>query len=387
MREHLTPRRRAVCVWLIATTVLGATCSSVFAAETVDIRVGVLAYEDFADELPRYEAMFAKLARASSAALSFRLAVGTYGDLTYWLDRGHVDLAIVSPGVLAEGFAWDGQTLGTCRYGYVATLTVPAARSTFASPERRRAGAHERYHAICLVNKKSSIQSVDDLQQGVNKGRVRILMPDPLSISGRVAPLVAMKQSGVNIATPVHYTQSHSNSVRMLLAGESGHEQVAFVWDGVPIDDTSAGQLRQIAFAELEKLSIPSDVVVAREGFPLTKELQTLVASQTDSDFRVLADWRERYGAVRQWLADTGLPAHGGMAQQVTLGQLAGMLMHDARSQPAPPRIALVLSGGGAKCAYQVGAIAAIEEELAALRDKHPDLPIDIRRRNFRRCD
>jgi predicted acylesterase/phospholipase RssA len=54
------------------------------------------------------------------------------------------------------------------------------------------------------------------------------------------------------------------------------------------------------------------------------------------------------------------------------------MLLHYARSQSNPPRLALVLSGGGAKCSYQVGAVAAIEQKLATLRDENPDVPLDI---------
>lgn len=99
---------------LMATVVLVVIYSPVLAAEPVEVRVGLLAYEDFVDDLPRYEAMFGKIAHASATPLHFRFAVGTYGDVAYWLDRGDVDLAVVSPGVFADAFAWDGKNSARC---------------------------------------------------------------------------------------------------------------------------------------------------------------------------------------------------------------------------------------------------------------------------------
>ena len=66
------------------------------------------------------------------------------------------------------------------------------------------------------------------------------------------------------------------------------------------------------------------------------------------------------------------------LGQQVTFDEIGRMLLHYARSQGRSPRLALVLSGGGAKCSYQVGAVAAIEEKLAALHGANPDYPLDI---------
>ena len=54
------------------------------------------------------------------------------------------------------------------------------------------------------------------------------------------------------------------------------------------------------------------------------------------------------------------------------------MLLHAARTRAQPPRIALVLSGGGAKCAYQIGVVSALEEELARLKEANPQTPLDI---------
>ena len=65
-------------------------------------------------------------------------------------------------------------------------------------------------------------------------------------------------------------------------------------------------------------------------------------------------------------------------AQSVSLQEIGRILLHYARSQPQPPRLALVLSGGGAKCSYQVGAVAALEQELATLRRENHEEKLDI---------
>ncbi len=67
---------------------------------SIDIRVGVVAYEDFHNELEHFEELFAELSR-QEPSLRFRLAVGSYGDVTHWLDEQQVDLAILTPGLFA----------------------------------------------------------------------------------------------------------------------------------------------------------------------------------------------------------------------------------------------------------------------------------------------
>ena len=68
----------------------------------------------------------------------------------------------------------------------------------------------------------------------------------------------------------------------------------------------------------------------------------------------------------------------------VTLNQAAERLVGDiaaARAAGATvPRIAVVFSGGGAKCSYQVGAIRAVEEKLSEIRKKlnAPNIDIDL---------
>ncbi len=66
--------------------------------------------------------------------------------------------------------------------------------------------------------------------------------------------------------------------------------------------------------------------------------------------------WRDGEAAVRAWLATAGAPPPDRL-MRLDLEELGDLLIHYARSQPDPLRLAVVFSGGGAKCSYQAGAI------------------------------
>jgi predicted acylesterase/phospholipase RssA len=88
-------------------------------------------------------------------------------------------------------------------------------------------------------------------------------------------------------------------------------------------------------------------------------------------------NWRAGAVAAQTWLAVAGTPAPDQL-MRLDLDEVAALLFHDARSQPAPLRLAIVFSGGGAKCSYQIGAIRAIEEKLAQLREETGDPSLDV---------
>src|SRR5262249_55553758 len=139
--------------------------------------------------------------------------------------------------------------------------------------------------------------------------------------------------------------------------------------------------VRALPIDELDGLEMPSDAVVARPGFGeadlITQLLLAHTAEDGAHDFLRPEDWRKHYESVRRW--SVGLPIKStGDRQQITLDEIGRLLVQHARSQRAPPRLAVVLSGGGAKCAYQVGAVQALEEKLAELRQENPDEALDI---------
>ena len=80
------------------------------------VRVAIVGYEDFHGEFEHFEQLFAELSR-QEPALSFQLAVGSYGDVSHWIDRQLIDVAVLTPGVFADLLPSDRQQEhGTCRY-------------------------------------------------------------------------------------------------------------------------------------------------------------------------------------------------------------------------------------------------------------------------------
>lgn len=68
----------------------------------------------------------------------------------------------------------------------------------------------------------------------------------------------------------------------------------------------------------------------------------------------------------------------GRLSQALSLDLVGSMLVQHRCVEDRPLRLAVVFSGGGAKCSYQAGAIRALEEKLAALRTEYNDPAFDI---------
>ncbi len=350
--------------------------------QPTEVPVAIVAYEDFHGEFEQFEHLFVELER-QDPSLRFRIAVGSYGDVLHWIDRQLVDVAVLTPGVFADLLPRaDQDELAACQY--LATIQLPSARSSWACAERRAEGFHNSYRSVCLVSDASALRTVADLRAADRAGRVEFLFVHPLSVSGRAAPLATLRHVGIEPSKDhVRFTYSHSQSIRMLNDAPADRERVAFVWDDAAGNDPPLETgVRRLSFPELESLEIPHDVVVARSGFEHADHLQHLLLEvfRTGQHYRFtrIDDWRMRYGSVRGWLQAFGATASLEDGEKTSLDEIGQMLLLYARSQPRPPRLALVLSGGGAKCSYQVGAVAALEQKLAALRRENPESGLDI---------
>src|SRR5689334_9320946 len=92
--------------WTMALFTLAAALQAPSAGKSADkpleIRVGIVAFEDFRDESDRWEQLLADLAAAHDTPLRFRLTVGTYSDVSHWLKTGLIDTAVVTPGLFVE---------------------------------------------------------------------------------------------------------------------------------------------------------------------------------------------------------------------------------------------------------------------------------------------
>lgn len=346
---------------------IGAVISqAAFAAEPIEVRVGVVAYQDIEQDFEEFERLFGDLAQAVDRPMQFRLAVGGYGDVLYWLDKQLIDVAILTPGAFAESLRRGREGRPGCRY--LASRLLPPGKA----PAK---GRRERYQSVCLVAEASPLETIDDLRRASQTGRVRFVYVDALSASGHIAPAYALEQAKIQVAPEqAEYSYSHANSLRLLAGTRDPVERVAFVWDGARNEADALPPVRRIPFPELDALDIPADVVVAREGFEQADRVADLLADHVDGagrhDFARFDDWRRRYETLARWAEAAHVALDRDEGQSISLDELGQMLGQYVRTQAVagPPRLALVLSGGGAKCAFQIGAVTAIEEKLAELR-------------------
>src|SRR5262245_33981015 len=170
----------------------------------LEVRVGIVAYQDFQHELKSYKKELLALAKESK--FRFRLAPGTYAEVLHWMERGLIDVAVMSPGVFAET---QKAKVPVCRY--LATLGHPPAKSPLALAERKKPGPHYQYQAACVVAADSSLHNSADLKKAAAEGSIQFLFVDRLSVSGRILPEYVLKQIGIEpTRDQVEYTYSHS---------------------------------------------------------------------------------------------------------------------------------------------------------------------------------
>ena len=155
----------------------------------VVIRVGVVAFEDFEAEFQRWHRVFSQFQQKHDATVKFELAVGTYGDLLHWMEKGFVDLAVLTPGVFSEyfrGLAQENSAARKVPFEYLATDGLPPATSKWATQSRQKPGFHFRYHSVCVVAANSKLKTFDDVIRKSKLNQVEYLFVNPLSASGRM---------------------------------------------------------------------------------------------------------------------------------------------------------------------------------------------------------
>jgi predicted acylesterase/phospholipase RssA/ABC-type phosphate/phosphonate transport system substrate-binding protein len=361
------------------------------------IHVGVIYQKDMEQTQKQFYEILSVLSE-KYPSIDFRLSVGNYEDVVEWYDKGQIDVAILSPGAVAR-------LLLTERFDkeikdvYVATYGLRPATNTLASRDRI-AGLGDspyQYKSVCLVSKAISdclrLRGLDDLKSLNNAGRLKLVLIHPMSTSGSIVPRYVLKQSGVEWQRiPTEWTYNRDLSLERLLDketapdGKSEMVKVAFVTDETRISNQSKYQKLDIPM--LEEMQIPQDAVVC--SAKLSSEQQQMIKqifsnielpSKTDHGiyFKYLNDAASRYKKVKEWLREID-PDDKLTERSMTLDQIIGLLRNYKslhKGGNAPLRLALVLSGGGAKCAYQMGAIAALEE-LDHYTDKDGNRLVDI---------
>ncbi len=375
----------AAALTAAAIPAVSAETSASPGATAANIRVGIVASEDFDAEFARWRECFSSCSAASGGRLDFQIAPGTYGDILYWMNEGLIDLALATPAVFAENQAGsEGGGSGEVRFEYLATMDMCPGVGPWALEPRRRSGHHYTYRAVCVVPKDAPWKTFDDLISDPERGNVRFVFADPLSVSGRIMPEFVLRNTGITPARElVRYTFSHTGVLRLLAGVRPGTRMVGFVWDdaisGVP---QLAEKLRKLPFPALENVELPHDVIAIRCDLPEKNLVSKVLLDYRDPKERMYMERIESgaapYAGVREWSRAIGLSYRAAELQSVSLDEIGQIIQHYLKSQPTPPRLALVLSGGGAKCSYQAGAINAIEEKLEKTKKIFKDVNFDI---------
>ena len=105
------------------------------------------------------------------------------------------------------------------------------------------------------------------------RGKGQLLLVDPLSVSGALAPRVALAAERISVPeSRVRYTHSHTRSLEMLGSDTSG-DTVAFVWNGA-LAGTRMQGLRTVEIPALARMRIPPDALIVRSDLPQLSQLK-----------------------------------------------------------------------------------------------------------------
>ena len=350
----------------------------------ITLRVGVVAYEDFHVEHARFKQWLHQVSASRNPSIRFQLTTGSYSEIAHWMKQGSIDAALVTGGGFAMLGALDQDA---DEFDYIATLDSQPATGPWASENRKLAGFHGLYHAVCITNINSTVFSSADLAALAQQGELRVLLVDRRSASGDIIPRLALQEIGVEVReSDVRYLGSHTQVLQELAqqSGEASTTTIGFVWDDASIKVPQLiSKLRKVDFPELTQRPIAHDVLVMRQDYQhfdaLSAIIQRQLASSVNPIFQRLESGKQPYIALR----------HGAKKLEIEVPQLlrkdmrgvGNMLVQAYRQRSAsnPFRLALVLSGGGAKCAYQVGAVSEIEDAIAEINARNQtDISIDL---------
>jgi predicted acylesterase/phospholipase RssA len=180
-------------------------------------------------------------------------------------------------------------------------------------------------------------------------------------------------ETAQSVPTGTEQSQPEEQSPAQQQLSLPQREQVAFVWDGALREGLADGlPIRRLELPALEQQRIPeSAVIVRREFYENDSEFyDELLAFD---EFQQLPDHQAKYKRILDWSREYG-------AEEITgeegsgWEELSAQLRRFKSETDSTPRIALVLAGGGAKCAYQVGVAQVVEEKFRESRERDEEL-------------
>lgn len=388
-------------------TVLATLASgSLLLSAEVEFRVGIQVYNKKLtdDEVKFFGGIFHSLKQDAfekhDTQVRIRAASGSYRDLVDWCRRDQVDVAVVTPRVAS--LILDERD---SKWEYLCTMGQ--------QDENSPTGVRFDYQIRCIVPVNSPLagateeSSWDTFREHFKNG-MKLVMVDRSSASGYFIPRKVMAKEGIAISredSHVGFSGGHSESVNQILEAstEPGDpDVVAFVWHGATekTDGGKAGrsvaelesshskpQIFSVPLPGLTSENVPENAVIVRRDLMQNEEMANLLRAIYKHDPKVdpiqrpftnLGEFRESYKIVRE----SGGDPEKEIVEQDSADsgghrwdELAGRLTQFEEQTGRKPRVALVLAGGGAKCAFQVGAIGRLTETL---RDKGHDISLVV---------
>lgn len=360
------------------------------------IRVGAIYYDDSDAQYAAINDILSALEKQSNPSITFKLAVGTYDEIMNWYESDQIDLAIMNPGPLA--LLIDKFSQEELKNIFVGIRGRIADETSVASKE----GANPRstYNSLMLLNRDAVSREfpsgatptddelVDLVMRKAKQKQVHFLFVHPLSTSGYIFPRKVLKDAGIDL-TPADYniTYSHDVSTKQVKDSaydSSGRLQVAFVSDEtrntLSYSNVLAIRSGPLTTKILQDVLLLTPDFIQREPVAAESVKKLLRSSKGQQTFNLSTpdEWWKEYEEIKTWVAALG-GTNALLSNTLTIDQIITRINNYNRHHATEPaRVALVLSGGGAKCAYQLGAVEVIEERLKAAQNANPSQKLGI---------
>jgi predicted acylesterase/phospholipase RssA/ABC-type phosphate/phosphonate transport system substrate-binding protein len=360
------------------------------------IRVGAIYYDDSEAQYAAINDILSTLEKQSKDPITFKLAVGTYDEIMNWYESDQIDLAIMNPGPLA--LLIDKYSQEELKNIFVGISGRVAAETSVASKEGTT--PRSTYNSIMLLNREAVSREfpsgatptddelVDLVIRKARQKKVHFLFVHPLSTSGYIFPRKVLKDAGIDLS-PADYdiTYSHDVSTKQVKDSaydNSGRLQVAFVSDETRniLSDNNILAIRSgpLTTKILQDVLLLTPDFIHREPAAAQSVKKLLRSIQGHQTFNLSTpdEWWKEYAEIKTWVDDLG-GNNVLLSNTLTIDQIITRINNYNRHHiTEPARVALVLSGGGAKCAYQLGAVEVIEERLKAAQNANPSQKLGI---------
>ncbi|HKS26474.1 MAG TPA: patatin-like phospholipase family protein [Pyrinomonadaceae bacterium] len=425
---------RALTTRLLILLALLCACQSAFGKE---IRVGITEYQNVEEAYQKYQTFFRELEELSKeqkfpdGPVTFSFAIGTYAEVIDWYNKKLIDVAVLSAMPIADLLSSsNADDENRIRAAYLGSLSPVGSRKTKCGYEECQRILNDK-SLTCVPLTKNSNDVRSDYQVSVvvpaeygwttfedvkkawadKKQKLKFLFVRPVSLSGYILPINYLKENKIELGpNDYEFTYQHQYTLERMLKnkGTDGPRLVGFTIDNTPYCASTAEQGKQyfttLDAPGLSDKKIPHEAVLSNYNLKgvnkvmdkkkgketdeydrISEIMRQLLKSHTEgASFRTRdrnnaetgGNWLDDYKSARDIYKREGIskPLQYGSS----FSDLITSLITYENSTGNEPRLALVLSGGGAKCAYQAGAVVAIEKKLAELRTRRRYEHIDF---------